>query len=60
MSKNFRLDLLVVALPLPLVLAFTIAVIDPNYRQPFIDLTRDFLYSLVFVLGRSGAQRKLR
>ncbi len=60
MSKNFRLDLLAVALPLSLVLAFTIAVIDPNYRQPFMDLTRDFLYSLVFVLGRSREQRKIR
>ncbi len=58
MSKNFRLDLVIAALPLSLVLgSFTIAVIDPNYRQPFMDLTQG---SLVLVLGRSGVQRKIR
>jgi hypothetical protein len=36
------------ALPLSLVLgSFTIAVIDPSYRQPFMDLSKIFLGGLV-------------
>ena len=42
MSKSSIRDWVFVTFPLCLVLgSFTIAIIDPNYRQPFMDLSMD-------------------
>ena len=44
MSRYSIRDWVFVTLPLCLVLgSFTLAIIDPNYRQPFMDLSKVFL-----------------
>ena len=56
-------DWVFVTLPLCLVLgSFTIAIIDPNYRQPFMDLSKVFLGGLVGLMipsDRVGLRRRI-
>jgi hypothetical protein len=48
---------LAMSLPILLVLgSFTIAVIDPNYRQPFMDLTKVILVGIASALIRLRRQ----
>jgi hypothetical protein len=63
MSRYSIRDWVSVTLPLSLVLgSFTIAVIDPNYRQPFMDLSKVFLGGLVGLMipsERVGLRRRI-
>jgi hypothetical protein len=56
-------DWVFVILSLSFVLgSFTIAVIDPNYRQPFMDLSKVFLGGLVGLMipsDRVGLRRRI-
>jgi hypothetical protein len=63
MSTYSIRDWVFVTLSLSFVLgSFTIAVIDPNYRQPFMDLSKVFLGGLVGLMipsDRVGLRRRI-
>lgn len=63
MSTYSIRDRVFVILPLSLALgSFTIAVIDPNYRQSFMDLSKVFLGGLVGLMipsDRVGLRRRI-
>ena len=56
-------DVVFAIIPLALVLgALTIAVIDPNYRQPFMDLSKVFLGGMVGLMipaEKVGLRRRI-
>ena len=63
MQTHSNQDWLFAFIPLVLVLgSLTIAVIDPNYRQPFMDLSKVFLGGLVGLMipsDRVGLRRRI-